>query len=106
MSASKRLVVAALALVAVLALAPAAQARKSRDATTLALDPGTAQALADLGVAVTPLRPAGARSGGMAFPITAQRLNPATYAGRIAHAGGLELAAGDKVVRVRNFVIR
>ncbi len=106
MSASKRLLLTALALVAVLALAPAAQAKHARSATTLALDPGTAQALTDLGVAVSPLRPAAARSGGIAFPITTQRLNPETYAGRIAHSGGLRLAAGDTVVRVRNFVIR
>ena len=106
MSASKRLLAAALALVAVLALAPAAQAKKSHSATTLALDPGTAQALTDLGVTVTPLKPAAARSAGIAFPITNRRLDAETYAGRIAHSGGLKLAAGDTVVRVRNFVIR
>jgi hypothetical protein len=104
---SRRLLTAALALAAILALAPAAHAGKSRSAaTTLALDPGTAQALTHLGVTVTPLRPAKVRSGGIAFPITAQRLDGETYAGRIAHSGGLRLAAGDTRVRLRNFVIR
>jgi hypothetical protein len=106
MSASKRLLAALLVLVAALALTPAAQAKKSRGATTLALDPATAQALTDLGVVVTPLRPAATRSGGIAFPITTQGLNATTYAGKIAHSGGLKLAAGDTVVRLRNFVIR
>ena len=104
MSASRRLLATALSFGAVLLLAPAAEARAR--ATTLVIDPGTAQALTDLGVTVTPLKPASPRSGGIAFPITAQRLDRETYAGRIAHSGGLQLAAGDKRVRVRNFVIR
>src|SRR5687768_12850321 len=101
-----------LPLAAVLALAAPAQAGEHHEAkpkggaTTLALDPGTAQALTDLGVAVSPLRPARAGDAGVAFPVTGGRLDPETYAGRIRHTGGLQLRAGGTRVRVRNFVIR
>jgi hypothetical protein len=103
-----------LALVAVLALAPAAgagAAKKktvklaSKGATTLALDEGAAAALQSLGIAVAPLKPARAGDAGIAFPITAGKLDAETYAGRIKHSGGLSLTRGSTRVDLRNFTI-
>ena len=102
-----------LALIAVLALAPAAAgAAKTkkiklapRGATTLALDEGAAAALQSLGIAVAPLKPARAGDAGIAFPITAGKLDAKTYAGEIKHSGGLSLTRGSTRVDLRNFVI-
>jgi hypothetical protein len=71
----------------------------------LRLAPSTAQALDDLGVAVSPIRPARAASGGLRFPVSGGSIDPATAAGRIAHRGGLQLRAGSTRVRLRNFII-
>ena len=79
------------ALVAVLVLTPAAGAAKNKTvklapkgATTLALSDGAAAALQSLGIAAAPLKPARAGETGIAFPITAGKLNAKTYAGRQA----------------------
>ena len=100
-----------LALIAVLALAPAATAKKKtvklapKGATTLALSQDAAGALESLGISVAPLKPARAGEGGIAFPITAGKLNAKTYAGRIKHVGGLSLTRGATQVKLRNFWI-
>ena len=100
------------ALVAVLALAPAASAAKKKTvklapkgATTLVLDEGAAAALGSLGIAVAPLKPARAGNAGIAFPITAGKLDAKTYAGRIKHSGGLSFTRGSTRVDLRNFTI-
>jgi len=100
------------ALVAVLALAPAASAAKKKTvklapkgATTLALSDGAAAALQSLGIAAAPLKPARVGDAGLRFPITAGKLNAKTYAGQIKHAGGISLTRGDTRVDLRNFVI-
>jgi hypothetical protein len=63
--------------------------------TTLALDPGTAQALTSLGVSVAPLAPASAGASGMAFPITGGVVAAKTLVGQIRHSGGRELSRGS-----------
>jgi hypothetical protein len=100
------------ALVAVLALAPAASAAKKKTvklapkgATTLALSDGAASALQSLGIAAAPLKPARAGEAGLRFPITAGKLNAKTYAGQIKHTGGISLTRGDTRVELRNFII-
>ena len=100
------------ALVAVLALAPAASAAKKKTvklaptgATTLALSDGAASALQSLGIAAAPLKPAKAGEAGLRFPITAGKLNAKTYAGQIKHVGGISLTRGDTRVELRNFII-
>ena len=100
------------ALVAVLALAPAASAAKKKSvklapkgATTLALSDGAASALQSLGIAAAPLKPARAGEAGLRFPITAGKLNAKTYAGQIKHTGGISLTRGDTRVELRNFII-
>ena len=100
------------ALVAVLALAPAASAGKRKPvklapkgATTLALSEGAASALQSLGIAAAPLKPARAGDAGLAFPITAGKLDAKTYAGKIKHVGGISLTRGATRVDLRNFVI-
>jgi hypothetical protein len=102
---------ASLALLSV-AGAAAADGSKSRGkpkalggTTTLALDPGTAAALTDAGIAVAPIGPARATSAGIVFPVTGGRLSADPLGGRIRHAGGLRLASDDAAVRLRRFVI-
>ena len=101
-----------IALVALLALAPAAGAAKKKSvklapkgATTLALSDGAASALQSLGIAAAPLKPARAGDDGLRFPITAGKLDAKTYAGQIKHVGGISLTRGDTRVDLRNFVI-
>jgi hypothetical protein len=100
------LLVAALALL--VAASPAAARGGGSDgrygATTLALDPGAAAALTDLGVSVAPVAPASAGDAGISFPIT----NPFRGALRtlkIKHSGGLALTAGDTTVELTDFNI-
>jgi hypothetical protein len=99
------------ALACLVLAAPAAAARTkplkfTGGKTTLALAPGAADALASLGVSVSPLKPARAGEGGIAFPITSGRADARTLAGSIRHSGGLRLAKGDTVVDLRRFTIR
>jgi Htaa len=93
------------AAAATLLVAPAAGAkvRLAGGATTLKLATGTAQALADNGVSVTPLNPAKVRRGAVAFPITGGSIDPANARGRIDHSGGLALRAGGTRVALRSF---
>jgi hypothetical protein len=75
-------------------------------ATALALDPGTAQALAGLGVTPSPIAPAEARADGrVAFPITRGRVDAASLAGEVRHRGGLALTAGATRVELTDFTI-
>jgi hypothetical protein len=76
-----------------------------KGSTTLALDPGTAQALTMLGVSVAPIAPASAGSSGIAFPITGGLVDAKTLVGQIRHSGGLELKAGSTTVDLSNFYI-
>jgi hypothetical protein len=98
------------ALLCLVLAAPAAARTKplkfTGGKTTLALAPGAADALASLGVSVSPLKPARAGEGGIAFPITSGRADAKTLAGAIRHSGGLRLAKGDTVVDLRRFTIR
>jgi hypothetical protein len=104
---------APVALVAALAVAPsAASAAKKKTvklapkgATALVLDEGAGAALESLGIAVAPLKPARAGDDGIAFPITAGKLNAKTYAGQIKHSGGLSFTRGSTRVDLRNFTI-
>ena len=74
--------------------------------TDLALDPGTAQALTDLGVTAAPIGPATALpSGELSFPITGGRANTSTFAGSIPHSGGISLTAGSTTVELTDFRI-
>jgi hypothetical protein len=93
------------AVAAALVVAPAVTAKVSLagGATTLKLAPATARALADNGVSVTPLGPAKARRGAVAFPITGGSIDPASARGRIDHSGGLALRAGGTRVALRGF---
>ena len=83
-----------------------AQVAFTGGATSLALDPGTAQALTALGIAATPAAPATANpDGSVAFPITAGKVNAKTLAGSITHSGGLTLTKGSTAVTVTDFTI-
>lgn len=76
-----------------------------RGATTVALDPGAAGALASLGVTVAPTKPAFAGKSGISFPITLGVVDSTTLAGQIRHAGGLVFTKGEtKVYLTRYFI--
>lgn len=94
---------------ALMAVAPAAQAKtlkvKKTGGTTLTLDAGTAGALTSLGVTVAPIKPAKAASSGVRFPVTGGRLNSKTLAGNIRHSGGLRFSNGTTNVDLTNFTI-
>jgi hypothetical protein len=75
-------------------------------ATSLALDPGTAQALTALGVSAAPAAPTTANpDGSLAFPITGGKVDAKSLAGSITHEGGLTLTKGATVVTVSDFTI-
>jgi len=79
---------------------------QSRGSTDLTLDPGTAQALSDLGVAVAPVGPASVTpQGAVAFPITGGKVDASSFAGTIRHSGGISLSAGDVQVDLTRFRI-
>jgi hypothetical protein len=82
-----------------------AQVELTGGSTTLALDPGAAQALESLGVEATPAAPGKAAEGGLSFPITGGKLNAKTFAGRIDHSGGIKLAKGSTTVELTRFAI-
>jgi hypothetical protein len=103
----RRVSILALAAIvaALLAAAPAASAKVDLAGgfTTLKLAESTANVLQANDVAVTPLRPARVRRGGIAFPITGGAIDPARGRGRINHSGGLALRAGGTRVALRSF---
>ena len=75
-------------------------------ATSLALDPGAAQALAGLGIGAAPAAPATASpDGSLAFPITGGKVDAKSLAGTITHSGGLTLTRGATAVTVSDFTI-
>jgi hypothetical protein len=75
-------------------------------ATSLALDPATAQALTSLGIAAGPAAPATANpDGSLAFPITDGKVDVKTLAGSVTHSGGLTLTKGSTSVTVSDFTI-
>jgi hypothetical protein len=100
-----RVIVIALALLALFA-APASASGGGYGATTLALDPATADVLVNqLGVTPTPIAPARAKGTEFAFPIT-NSLRSALRTGTIRHSGGIALTAGATRVELRNFDIK
>lgn len=100
-----RVIVIALALLA-LFVAPASASGGSYGATTLSLDPGTADVLVNqLGVTPTPIAPARAKGLEFAFPIT-NSLRTALRTGTVRHSGGIALTAGTTRVELRNFDIK
>ena len=68
--------------------------------TAVALDAGAAGALQSLGIAATPIG-----TDALAFPITGGRVNARTYAGSIAHSGGIALTRGATRVELTEFEI-
>ncbi len=75
------------------------------DGTTLFLDPAVATALGDAGITLNAIDPAEAHGGGVTFPITGGKLDPAEATGRIKHSGGLRFKSGPDKVALKDFVI-
>jgi hypothetical protein len=97
---------ALVACLAVAAPAGAATVKLAGGYTTLKLYPAAAAALKSLGVNLSLVRPATVAHGGISFPITDGRIDPATAAGVIEHSGGLELNAGGTHVRLTSFDVK
>jgi hypothetical protein len=74
-------------------------------ATTLALDPGTSAALTGLGVTPSVIPPGTAGAAGLSFPVTGGTLAAGSFAGSIAHSGGIALTAGATRVELTGFRI-
>lgn len=104
----KRSIILVAATAAALASAPAANAAVdlADGQTRLTLAKGTAAALADLGVKVSPTGPAEAAGRHVRFPITGGSIDPASAAGTIDHRGGLRLKAGKVKVKLDNYRVR
>ncbi|MDQ5894545.1 MAG: hypothetical protein QG596_806 [Actinomycetota bacterium] len=91
---------------AVVKVVPSQVRLAASGSTDLTLDPGTAQALTDLGVTAAPIGPAEALpSGALSFPITGGRANTRTFAGAVRHSGGISLSAGATTVELTDFTI-
>jgi Htaa len=107
-------VMAALALVPALVMAPA-QADAATKAkcvkfkggeTILALDPAVASLLDSSGIQPSPVAPATANTdGSLSFPITGGRVNAKNLAGKIKHDGGIRLATNAVQVELTKFTI-
>lgn len=82
-----------------------AEVSLSGGATTLTLDPGTAAALAGLGVTPSLIAPGEPNGAGLAFPITGGTAAVGTFVGQISHSGGIALTAGATRVELKNFII-
>lgn len=74
-------------------------------ATSLRLDPGTAQVLSANGISVAPASEARVKGGAIAFPVQGGLLNATTLAGKVTHSGGLTFTAGGKDLTLRDFTI-
>jgi hypothetical protein len=73
--------------------------------TALALDPGAAAALTSLGIQASLVDPATAAADGFNFPITGGKLDAKSFAGSVAHSGGIRLTKGGTNVELTNFTI-
>ena len=67
-------------------------------ATTLALDPGAADALTGLGLTVSPIDEAAVTDGGIAFPIRSGSIDLRSLTAAISHKGGLRIASATTTV--------
>jgi hypothetical protein len=101
----KQLLVAAVSA-ALLTVSASAQTRPvDGGQTAVTLSPEFLSALSTLGVTATPVIPGQILTGVASFAVTGGTIDLATAQGEITHSGGLELRAGNTVVRLLNFTI-
>jgi len=100
-----RWITVAVATVAMALGSVATAEAKNLGTTTLKPNVSTFEALADIGVAVTPIGKAKATNKGIAFPITGAKLSP-DLIGRIDHKGGLKFASESAKLKVKNFQVK
>jgi hypothetical protein len=103
---TRTLLSALVASAALLAGATAAQAKviELTGSTTFTPSTQATQFLSNNGIAVSTVGQASTENGSYVFPIAAGFGNPKTFAGLLAHKGGLEFAKGDRSAVVRRFV--
>lgn len=73
--------------------------------TRLTLDPGAAALLSGAGIGASPIAPASASGGALAFPITGGRLGTEELSGEVRHSGGIRLSDGGTTVDLSEFTI-
>lgn len=74
--------------------------------TAVALDAGLAAALTKAGITPAPVAPAAANAAGkLVFPVSDGALGNGTYAGQVAHLGGISLTKGTTTVVLKDFLI-
>ena len=74
--------------------------------TRLTLDPGAAALLTGAGISASPVGPATASGGALAFPITGGSLGTAGVSGEVRHSGGIRLSEGGTTVDLTEFTIK
>ena len=101
------LMISAAALVASLALAPAASAAGTPlagESTSVTLKKGVVKFLTNAGVSVAPISPARAKGRTISFPVTGGNLDLGTGKVLARHSGGLRVSAGGVKIPLRSFV--
>lgn len=75
-------------------------------ATSVTLDAGLASTLTAVGISAAPVGPAGADSAGrLVFPVSGGSLAAGTFAGTVAHGGGIALTKGATRAELTDFTI-
>jgi hypothetical protein len=100
--------VVAAALVAMLALAPLANAAPDKIAngtTTLTINKGFKKRAKKAGIKVTALKPTKLKGTKATFTVSGGEIEPSTGVGTITHSGGLKLKWGKKSVAVKRIEI-
>jgi len=100
------LLLAAAALIASFAMAPAASAAVplSGGKTSVTLKKAVVNVLTGAGVSVAPISPADAKGRTVSFPVTGGTLDAASGKVLVRHSGGLRVSAGSVKVPLRSFV--
>ncbi len=100
------LMISAAALVASLALAPAASTAGTPlagESTSVTLKEGVVKFLTNAGVSVAPISPARAKGRTISFPVTGGNLDLGTGEVLARHSGGLRVSAGGVKIPLRSF---
>ena len=73
--------------------------------TRLTLDAGAGALLSGAGISASPIAPAVASGGALAFPVTGGNLGTQALSGEVRHSGGIRLSDGGTTVDLREFTI-
>src|SRR6201994_2229416 len=100
--------IAATALLAMLVIAPFASAASNPIAsgtTTLTINNGLLKSAKQIGIKITPVKPAKIKGSKATFAVTGGEVEATTGAGTVTHSGGLKIAWGKKSVTLKSFTV-